>query len=470
MSQETFDEAFRIETDSIGEVKVELKNPWGAQTQRSIQNFNIGSEKMPKEVITALILIKKAAAIVNLELGKIDIQISDAITSTCDELIKNYNKDYFPLSVWQTGSGTQTNMNVNEVIANVANLSFGKSYGSKSPIHPNDHVNLGQSSNDTFPAAMNIAAALSVNLKLLPCLKKLHKAFEDKAQSWKDIIKIGRTHMQDATPMTLGQEFSGYAAQIENGIARVKNSMERVYHLAQGGTAVGTGINTPKKFGEKISKYISNETNLEFITSSNKFEALACNDSLVELSGSLNTLAVSLMKIANDIRILGSGPRCSIGEIDLPKNEPGSSIMPGKTNPTQCEALTMICSQVMGNNTAISIAGSNGHLELNVFKPVIIYNLLQSIELLRDGCTSFMDNCLIGITPNLQRIDNLVSNSLMLVTALTPVVGYDNCARIANLAYDKNISLKKASIELGLLTGEEFDDKVVLQDMIESRD
>lgn len=453
---------FRIENDSFGEIKVDNARFFGAQTQRSLENFKIGHEKMPENVIKALILIKKIAAKVNSNLSVMSKDIAENIIEASSELLNNFDKykEDFPLVVWQTGSGTQTNMNVNEVIANICNLKASGKIGTKSPVHPNDHVNMGQSSNDSFPTAMHISAAIMINEELITALENLQKNLEAKSHEWVDIVKIGRTHLQDATPLTLGHEFSGYAKQIEYGIERLKSSLTRVYYLAQGGTAVGTGINCHKDFALNFVKEVSNETKLPFLTSPNKFESLASNDTMIEVSGALNTVATSFMKIANDIRLLGSGPRCGIGEIILPENEPGSSIMPGKVNPTQCEAVTMVCAQVMGNNVAITIAGSNGHLELNVFKPVIIYNLLQSINLLSSAANNFVEKCLIGIKPNFERIDYLVRNSLMLVTALNKHIGYDNAAKVAKLAHTKNISLKDAALELELVSGEKFDEIV----------
>ncbi|MFN8911860.1 MAG: class II fumarate hydratase [Alphaproteobacteria bacterium] len=457
---------YRIETDTFGEIKVPRDKYWGAQTQRSLQNFKIGSEKMPKPLIRAMAIIKKAAAIVNHKKGVLEASVKDVIVRAADKLINGEYSDNFPLVVWQTGSGTQTNMNVNEVISNICIDMLGGVVGSKKPIHPNDHVNMGQSSNDTFPTAMHVAAVSEINAKLIPSLKHLQKALFDKEQEFANIIKIGRTHTQDATPMTLGQEFSGYAAQLELGLARVASAMPRLSLLAQGGTAVGTGINSYKAFGGEIANEISNQTGYQFKTAPNKFEALASNDAIVEASGVLNTLAVSLMKIANDIRLLGSGPRSGLGELLLPENEPGSSIMPGKVNPTQCEALTMVCAQVMGNHVAITVGGSNGHFELNVFKPVMIYNLLQSLELLADAAVSFTDNCVVGIQANKQRIKKLMEDSLMLVTGLNKHIGYDNAAKIAKNAHKKGITLKESGLELNLVSPKDFDNWVRPEDMI----
>ena len=460
----------RLETDSLGEVAVPANAYYGAQTQRSLENFKIGIEKMPAALVRALGIQKKAAAMTNMAIGAMDTKTGDPIVNAANEIIDGTLADQFPLAVWQTGSGTQSNMNANEVIAGRANEALTGTRGGKDPIHPNDHVNMGQSSNDTFPTVMHIAAGEQIHQALVPALQELHSALEDKAKAFDKYVKNGRTHLQDATPLTLGQEFSGYAKQIEYGLARLETTLPRVMELAQGGTAVGTGINCKVGFAEKFAENVSEITGLEFITADNKFEALAAHDAMVELSGALNTIAVSLMKIANDIRLLGSGPRSGIGEIILPANEPGSSIMPGKVNPTQCEALTMICAQVMGNNTTVSIAGSNGHLELNVFKPVIIYNVLQSIQLIADGCVSFTKNCVLGIEANEERIRALMENSLMLVTALNPHIGYDNAAKIAKTAYANGTSLKEEGINLGLLTAEQFDEWVRPEDMIGPKD
>ncbi|MBY0461791.1 MAG: class II fumarate hydratase [Alphaproteobacteria bacterium] len=451
---------FRTETDSMGEIQVKNDRYWGAQTERSKQNFKIGVEKMPIPLIHAFAILKNAAACTNIHLGKIKPELGKAIIQSCEEILSGRLDDHFPLVVWQTGSGTQTNMNVNEVIANRANQILGHDLGSKIPVHPNDHVNYGQSSNDCFPTAMHIAAVTEIHQKLLPALERFFRNLEKKSKEFKDLIKVGRTHLQDATPMTLGQEFGGYACQIELGIERIKACLPRLYPLAQGGTAVGTGLNCPPGFAEEFAKEIARLTGFPFKNAANKFEALASHDAMVELSGALNVLAVSCMKIANDIRWLGSGPRCGLGEICLPENEPGSSIMPGKVNPTQSEAMTMVCCQVMGNHMTVSIAGSQGHFELNVFKPVIIYNVLQSIDLLADACNSFTDNCLKGITANQDRLKQNIENSLMLVTALNPVIGYDNAAKVAKKALADNISLKQATLHLGFLSADEFD-KVV---------
>ncbi|MFU7527075.1 class II fumarate hydratase [Qipengyuania sp. ASV99] len=460
----------RIETDSLGEVAVPAAAHWGAQSQRSIANFAIGTETMPAPLIRALGIQKQSAAKANMDLGVLEPKLGDAIVAAAAEVVDGTLSDQFPLSVWQTGSGTQSNMNANEVIASRANQILTGQHGGKSPVHPNDHCNMGQSSNDTFPTAMHIAAASETIDRLIPALTHLHAALDSKAQAYAHIVKIGRTHLQDATPLTLGQEFSGYAKQIEYGIARLKSAMPRVLELAQGGTAVGTGINSKAGFAEKFAEHVAAITGHDFVTAPNKFESLAAHDALVELSGALNTVAVSSMKIANDIRLLGSGPRSGLGEIALPANEPGSSIMPGKVNPTQCEALTMVCAQVMGNNTTVSVAGSHGHLELNVFKPVMINAVLQSIRLLSDAARSFTDNCVVGIEANTARIDQLMNESLMLVTALNPHIGYDNAAKIAKKAHAEGTTLKQAALELGLLTEAQFAEWVVPADMIKPRD
>lgn len=460
------DQSIRTESDTMGPVDVPANHYWGAQTQRSRDNFKIGGETMPAPLIRAFGILKKAAAMTNADLGKLDPKLADAIIAACDEVIDGTLSNEFPLVVWQTGSGTQTNMNVNEVVSNRAIEMMGGEVGSKKPVHPNDHVNMAQSSNDSFPTAMHIAAAEQLVHELIPALEMLHAALDEKSVAFTDIIKIGRTHLQDATPMTLGQEFSGYAHQIKMGIARVNAVLPRVFELAQGGTAVGTGINCPKGFPQKFAGHVANVTGLPFISAPNKFEALATHDTMVEVSGALNVLAVSLMKIANDIRLLSSGPRSGIGEITLPANEPGSSIMPGKVNPTQCEAMTMVCAQVMGNNTTVAVAGSNGHFELNVFKPVMIYNVLQSIRLIADASRSFVEHCVVGIEPNTARIQWLMEQSLMLVTALNPHIGYDNAAKIAKKAHADESSLRDAGIALGLLTSEQFDQWVKPEDMV----
>ena len=456
----------RTESDSFGNIDVDASRYWGAQTQRSLQNFKIGGETMPKPLIHALGTLKRSAAVVNMKLGVLDKTLGELIVKAATEVMEGKLDDHFPLVVWQTGSGTQTNMNANEVISNRAIEMSGGAMGSKKPVHPNDHVNMGQSSNDSYPTAMHIAAAMEIKHHLIPALQQLRNALNDKAQEFKSIIKIGRTHLQDATPLTLGQEFSGYVKQIENGIRRIESCLPALYELAQGGTAVGTGLNAKKGFAEAFAAEVASVTKLPFITAPNKFEALATHDALVETSGMLNVLAVSLMKIANDIRLLGSGPRCGLGELSLPENEPGSSIMPGKVNPTQSEAMTMVCAQVMGNHVAVSIGGSNGHFELNVFKPVIIYNVLQSIRLIGDSCVSFTDNCVVGIEANKERINKLMNESLMLVTALNPHIGYDNAAKIAKKAHKEHTSLKEAGKALGLLTSEQFDEWVKPETMI----
>ncbi|MEL6486539.1 MAG: class II fumarate hydratase [Pseudomonadota bacterium] len=460
----------RIETDSLGEVAVPVDAHWGAQTQRSLANFAIGVETMPAPLVKALGIQKQSAAKANMELGVLDAKLGNAIVEAASEVIDGTLASQFPLSVWQTGSGTQSNMNANEVIASRANQILTGQHGGKEPVHPNDLCNMGQSSNDTFPTAMHIAAASETIEQLIPALEHLHAALDAKASAFADIVKIGRTHLQDATPLTLGQEFSGYAKQIEYGIARLQNALPRVLELAQGGTAVGTGINSKAGFAEKFAAHVADATGHAFVTAPNKFEALAAHDALVELSGALNSVAVSAMKIANDIRLLGSGPRSGLGEIALPANEPGSSIMPGKVNPTQCEALTMVCAQVMGNHTTVSVAGSHGHLELNVFKPVMVYSVLQSIRLLSDSARSFTDNCVTGIEANTQRIDKLMNESLMLVTALNPHIGYDNAAKIAKKAHADGTTLKEAGLELGLLTEEQFGEWIVPAEMIKPRD
>ena len=456
----------RIETDSLGTIEVPKDRYWGAQTQRAIENFKIGTEHMPTPLIHALGIQKKAAALVNMELGLLDQTLAQAIVKAANEMIDGSLQQHFPLVVWQTGSGTQTNMNANEVISNRAIEILGGEKGSKSPIHPNDHVNMGQSTNDSFPTAMHIAVTQHMHQALLPALRSFHQALVDKVHAFQSIIKIGRTHLQDATPLTLGQEFSSYSQQIFDGIQRMDSCLARLYRLAQGGTAVGTGLNSHASFATKFAQKVAEITQLPFISAENKFEALATHDTLVETSGGLNTLAVSCMKIANDIRLLGSGPRCGIGELLLPENEPGSSIMPGKVNPTQAEALTMVCAQVMGNHVTITISGAQGHFQLNVFKPVIIYNLLQSIQLLADAITSFTERCLIGIQPNRVRIEGLLYDSLMLVTALNPHIGYDKAAQVAKKAYKEGLTLKQAAVKLELLTEEDFDTYVRPEQMI----
>ena len=457
---------FRNESDSFGELQVPEDKYYGAQSARSLLNFPIGIETMPQPLIKSLAIVKYSAAKVNMKLGVLDKKIGKAIVKATKEVMDGKLDSNFPLSVWQTGSGTQSNMNMNEVISNRAIEILGGVVGSKSPVHPNDHCNMGQSSNDTFPTAMHIAAVEEITHKLIPSLAYMFHQLDKKSKSFNHIVKIGRTHTQDATPITLGQEFSGYTAQVKNSIRRVEAILPALHQLAQGGTAVGTGINSIKGFDKKFAKAVAKKTKLPFVTAKNKFEALAAHDAIVEASGALNSVAVSLMKIANDIRFLGSGPRCGIGEISLPENEPGSSIMPGKVNPTQSEALTMICSQVMGNHTTISIAGSNGHFELNVFKPVMIYNLLQSVRLLTDGSQSFTERCIKGIVANEDRINKLRDESLMLVTALNPHIGYDNSTKIAKKAHKDGSTLLEAALKLKLVTKEEFKKWVVPQNMI----
>ena len=457
---------YRIETDTMGEIKVPTGKYYGAQTARSIMNFKIGGERFPRELIRALGILKKAAAMANKELGTLTSEKAELIFKASDEVIEGKLDEHFPLVVWQTGSGTQTNMNANEVISNRAIELAGGQMGSKKPIHPNDDVNKAQSSNDTFPTAMHISAAEEINRRLIPMITKLRDALNVKSEEFKDIIKIGRTHLMDATPLTLGQEFSGYVQQLTNGLERIDDCLPRLYELALGGTAVGTGLNTHPQFAVKSAEKISEITGLPFITGRNKFEGLAGHDALVECHGVLKTLAVSLMKIANDIRWLGSGPRCGIGELSLPENEPGSSIMPGKVNPTQSEAMTMVCTQVFGNDVSVNIGGASGNFELNVFKPVIIFNVLQSIRLLADASESFTDNCVVGIKANETNIKKHLTNSLMLVTALNPHIGYDNAAKVAKKAHKENKTLRETVIELGLLTGEKFDEVVRPEKMI----
>jgi len=459
----------RTENDSLGSVDVPVDRYWGAQTQRSLQNFKIGDEHFPHEFIRAYGLLKKAAATVNESFGSLDSKIADTIRTAADEVIEGKLDDHFPLVVWQTGSGTQTNMNINEVIANRAIEILGGELGSKDPVHPNDHVNMSQSTNDTFPSAINIAAVESATQQLLPALEKLQKSLAKKADEFKDIIKLGRTHLQDATPLSLGQEFSGYASQVEHGITRVNNALTHCYELAMGGTAVGTGINSVAGFGEAAAKEIANLTGLPFVTAKNKFEALGGQDSIVELSSALKTVAASLNKIANDIRWLGSGPRSGIGELILPANEPGSSIMPGKVNPTQAEAMTMVCTQVIGNDLTITMAGASGNFELNVYRPVIAFNIIQSIRLLAEVSVSFADNCVDGIEANEERIHSNLHNSLMLVTALNPHIGYDKAAEVAKKAHKENTTLREAITALGYMSGEDFDTLVQPKDMIQPR-
>ncbi|CUS15461.1 unnamed protein product [Tuber aestivum] len=457
----TMADNFRIERDAFGEIKVDADKYWGAQTERSLTNFKINQpfDRMPPAIIKAFGILKRAAATVNLSYG-LPEDIGKAIQQAADEVISLKLLPHFPLVVWQTGSGTQSNMNANEVISNRAIEILGGEMGSKKPVHPNDHVNMSASSNDTFPTVMHIAAVMEIEENLLPSLKALLVAFQEKVKAFEKIIKIGRTHLQDATPLTLGQEFSGYATQLAYGIERIEATLPRLKLLAQGGTAVGTGLNTKKGFDVAVAAEVSKLTGTEFKTAPNKFEALAAHDAIVEASGALNTLACSLMKIANDIRYLGSGPRCGLGELSLPENEPGSSIMPGKVNPTQCEAITMVCAQVMGNNTAITVAGSQGQFELNVFKPVLIKNLLHSITLLADGMTSFKDNCVVGIQANEDKIEKLLHESLMLVTCLNSKIGYDMASKVAKNAHKKGTTLKQSALELGALTSDEFDQLV----------
>lgn len=458
--------AIRVESDSMGQIEVAADKYWGAQTQRSLENFKIGGDTFPKEFIRALGVLKKAAALTNQDLGILPAEKAALIVRAADEVIEGKLNAHFPLVVWQTGSGTQTNMNANEVISNRAIEISGGVMGSKKPIHPNDDVNKAQSSNDTFPTAMHIAAVEEIHRRLIPMITKLRDALAQKSAAFKDVIKIGRTHLMDATPLTLGQEFSGYVQQLSNGLERLDACMPRLYELALGGTAVGTGLNTHPHFAVKSAEKISAITGKPFKTARNKFEALASHDAMLELSGVLNTLAASLMKIANDVRWLGSGPRSGIGELHLPENEPGSSIMPGKVNPTQCEAMTMVCTQVFGNHTAVTIGAASGNFELNVYKPVIIYNVLNSIRLIADACDSFTDHCVVGIEPNRVNIQKHVNNSLMLVTALNPHIGYDNAAKVAKKAFAENITLKEAVVALGLLTAEKFDQVVKPEDMI----
>ncbi|MCQ8183346.1 class II fumarate hydratase [Methylomonas sp. SURF-1] len=459
----------RIETDSFGEIAVPAEKYWGAQTQRSLQHFKIGGERLPRSLIRALGIVKRCAALANVEVVNLDTTIAQAIAEAAQKVIDGELDEHFPLVIWQTGSGTQSNMNANEVIANVACERLGGALGSKIPVHPNDHCNRSQSTNDTFPTAMHIATVEQIHYLLLPALQGLHRALLDKTEAWDGIVKIGRTHLQDATPLTLGQEFSGYAAQIRLGIERINDSLKRLYPLAQGGTAVGTGLNAKPGFAEAFAEQVASFTGLPFVSADNKFEAIASHEALVEISGVLSCIAVSLNKIANDIRLLGSGPRCGLGELILPENEPGSSIMPGKVNPTQCEALSMVCAQVIGNHATVTFAGAQGHLELNALKPVIIYNVLQSIRLLADAVTSFTEHCLVGIMPNTERIEQLLQQSLMLVTALVPHIGYDNAAHIAKTAMDNRSTLREAAIASGLISAEGFDAIVRPERMISTQ-
>jgi fumarate hydratase class II len=463
MAQEKM-EKFRIETDSMGEIEVPADRYWGAQTQRSLLHFNIGNDVMPREMVRAFGILKKAAAVVNQDLGKLPAEKVKLIVQACDEVIAGTLDDHFPLRVWQTGSGTQTNMNANEVISNRAIEIAGGVLGSKKPIHPNDDVNMSQSSNDTFPTGMHIAAAEQMN-KLIPRIQEVKSAIDAKAEEFKDVVKIGRTHLQDATPLTVGQEMSGWASLLERDIDRMNMTLPGLYDLAIGGTAVGTGLNAHPEFGERAAKKIAELTGLPFKSHPNKFAALSAHDEIVFCSGSLKTLAASLMKIANDIRWLASGPRCGLGELIIPENEPGSSIMPGKVNPTQSEAMTMVAVQVMGNDAAVGFAGSQGNFELNVFKPVMIHNLLHSIRLMHDASHGFVEYCIAGMTINREQIEDHLRHSLMLVTALNPHIGYDNSANIAKHAHKKGISLRESAIELGLLTGEKFDELVKPEEM-----
>jgi fumarate hydratase class II len=466
---EHISQSVRMESDSFGDIPVPADKYWGAQTSRSLENFKISTETMPPAFIRAFGVLKHCAAKVNTQLGVLDETVGEAIQAAAKEVADGKMDAHFPLVIWQTGSGTQTNMNSNEVIANRAIEMLGGTLGSKTPVHPNDHVNMGQSSNDSFPTAMHIAVAEEIHHRLMPALSHIHEALQAKAEAFAEIVKIGRTHLQDATPLTLGNEFSGYATQIKYGMERVNNTLPRLHQLAQGGTAVGTGLNAKAGFAEAFAEEVAEFTGLPFVTAENKFEALAAHDALVEVSGALNSLAVSLMKIANDIRLLGSGPRCGIGEISLPENEPGSSIMPGKVNPTQPEAVTMLCAQVMGNHTTVTVAGSNGHFELNVFKPVMMYNVLQSIRLLADGCVSLTDKCIAGIEANEERIAEHLKNSLMLVTALNPHIGYDNAAKVAKKAHKEGTTLKEAALALEMLSEEDFDQWVRPETMVKPR-
>jgi fumarate hydratase class II len=459
-------EDVRLERDTFGEIAVPNARLWGAQTQRSLQNFRISTEKQSPELITALAVIKRSAAEVNLGLGVLDENKARAIMQAADEIIDGKHAEEFPLAVWQTGSGTQTNMNLNEVIANRASELLGGERGEARKVHPNDDVNRGQSSNDVFPTAMHVAAAYAIVKHLLPALKTLRGTLDGKAKVFADIVKIGRTHLQDATPLTLGQEFSGYVAQLEHGIRHVESALPHLYELAQGGTAVGTGLNAHPQFADKVAAAIGKLTGLPFVSAPNKFEVMAAADALVFAHGALKTVAASLNKIANDIRWLASGPRCGLGELSIPENEPGSSIMPGKVNPTQSEALTMLCSQVFGNDVAVNIGGASGNFELNVFRPMIAHNVLQSVRLLADGARSFNDNCAVGIEPNRERVDTLLNESLMLVTALNPHIGYDKAAQIAKKAHKEGTTLKASALALGFVTEQQFDEWVRPKDMV----
>lgn len=458
--------ATRTETDSFGPIEVAADRYWGAQAQRSLGNFKIGWERQPVPIVHALGVVKRAAAEANMQLGRLDPKLGEAIVRAAQEVIEGRLDEHFPLVVWQTGSGTQSNMNANEVISNRAIEMLGGEMGSKKPVHPNDHVNMSQSSNDTYPTAMHVACAQEIVHRLIPALRTLRNALDDKAQAWNHIIKIGRTHTQDATPLTLGQEFSGYTAQVENGIARIESTLPSLMQLAQGGTAVGTGLNAPKGFAEAVAARIAAITGLGFTTAPNKFEALAAHDAMVFSHGAINTVAASLFKIANDIRFLGSGPRSGLGELALPENEPGSSIMPGKVNPTQCEALTQVCVQIFGNHAALTFAGSQGHFELNVFNPVMAYNFLQSVRLMADAAISFTENCVIGIVPREDNIKSALDRSLMLVTALAPKIGYDNAAKIAKTAHQNGTTLREEAVALGLVSEADFDTIVRPERMI----
>jgi fumarate hydratase class II len=447
----------RTESDSFGPIEVPAERYWGAQTERSRQNFRIGEDRMPMPIIRALGIVKLAAAEANRELGLLDQRRARAIARAAREVIEGKLDDHFPLVVWQTGSGTQTNMNLNEVIANRANEMLGGKLGAKAPVHPNDHVNMSQSSNDSFPTAMHIAAAMSINADLIPALSELLRALRKKEKEFGHIVKIGRTHTQDATPLTLGQEFSGYAAQVESGVARLRIAVKELYPLAQGGTAVGTGLNSKPRFAKLFAKHVAKITKLSFTSAANKFEALASHDAYVSVHGAINSMATGLFKIANDIRLLGSGPRSGLGELILPENEPGSSIMPGKVNPTQCEAMTMVCCQVFGNQTTITVAGSQGHFELNVYKPVLAYCMMHSIQLMSDVTRSFTEHCIEGIRADEKRIRELMERSLMLVTALAPKIGYDNAAKVAKSAHARGTTLKEEALRLGFVSADEFD-------------
>ena len=455
----------RIETDSMGEVPVKCDRYWGAQTQRSLHHFSIGEDLMPIEVIRAFAILKKASALTNCDLGKLEKEKADLIVLVADEILRGELDDHFPLYVWMTGSGTQSNMNVNEVIANRAIEIMGGEIGSKKPIHPNDDVNMSQSSNDTFPTAMHIASAIALHARLIPKVTKLRDALDQKAQAWQNIIKIGRTHLQDAVPLSLGQEFSGYVGMLDDNLKRINNALPDIYQLALGGTALGTGINAPKGFAEKSAEYIAEFTDLPFVSAPNKFTVMGSHDAIVMLSATLKTLACSLYKIANDVRLLACGPRAGLNELELPANEPGSSIMPGKVNPTQCEALAMVAVQVMGYDTAVSFAGASGYLDMNVYKPIMIYNVMQSIKILSDSCNNFTDFTVKEMKPNYDRINDLVNQSLMLVTSLSPVIGYDKASQIAHLAHHDNLTLKEATLKLGYLTAQEFDKCINLKKM-----